>query len=80
MGGETPPPEDYKKRTFQHLEYNVNVDTDKCVGCGECVDVCPVEVYEIKDGKSEPVNSEECLGCESCVEVCETSAITVEEA
>ncbi|WP_419008701.1 ferredoxin, partial [Desulfovibrio sp.] len=56
------------------------VDTDKCVGCGECVDVCPVEVYEIKDGKSEPVNSEECLGCESCVEVCETSAITVEEA
>ena len=56
------------------MGYNVNVDTDKCVG------VCPVEVYEIKDGKSEPVNSEECLGCESCVEVCETSAITVEEA
>ena len=51
------------------MGYNVNVDTDKCVGCGECVDVCPVEVYEIKDGKSE-----------SCVEVCETSAITVEEA
>ena len=62
------------------MGYNVNGDTDKCVGCGECVDVCPVEVYEIKDGKSEPVNSEECLGCESCVEVCETSAITVEEA
>ena len=84
FGWEPLPPEDYKKRTFQHLEdtmgYNVNVDTDKCVGCGECVDVCPVEVYEIKDGKSEPVNSEERLGCESCVEVCETSAITVEEA
>ena len=84
FGWEPLPPEDYKKRTFQHLEdtmgYNVNVDTDKCVGCGECVDVCPVEVYEIKDGKSEPVNSEECLGCESCVEVCETSSITVEEA
>ena len=62
------------------MGYNVSVDNDKCVGCGECVDVCPVEVYEIKDGKSEPVNAEECLGCESCVEVCETSAITVEEA
>lgn len=61
------------------MGYNVNVDADKCVGCGECVDVCPVEVCEIKDGKSEPVNAEECLGCESCVEVCETSAITVEE-
>lgn len=43
------------------MGYNVNVDVDKCVGCGECVDVCPVEVYEIKDGKSEAVNAEECL-------------------
>ena len=32
------------------MGYNVSVDNDKCVGCGECVDVCPVEVYEIKDG------------------------------
>ena len=62
------------------MAYNVTVNTDKCVGCGECVDVCPVEVYELKDGKSEPVNYEECLGCESCVEVCESDAITVEEA
>lgn len=28
------------------MGYNVTVDVDKCVGCGECVDVCPVEVYE----------------------------------
>jgi NAD-dependent dihydropyrimidine dehydrogenase PreA subunit len=55
------------------------VDTDKCTGCGECVDVCPVEVYELQDGKSAPANDDECLGCESCVEVCEHGAITVEE-
>jgi NAD-dependent dihydropyrimidine dehydrogenase PreA subunit len=61
------------------MGYTVTVDMDKCVGCGECVDVCPVEVYEIKDGKSEPANAEECLGCESCVEVCESNAINVEE-
>ena len=72
-----------KKRNTKFLEetmgYNVTVDTDKCVGCGECVDVCPVEVYQMKDGKSDPVNADECLGCESCVEVCESNAITVEE-
>ena len=62
------------------MAYNVNVDQDKCVGCGECVDVCPVEVYVLKDGKSEPENSEECLGCLSCTEVCESGAIQVEEA
>ena len=61
------------------MGWNVTVDTDKCTGCGECVDVCPVEVYEIQDGKSVVVNEEECLGCESCVEVCESNAITVEE-
>jgi NAD-dependent dihydropyrimidine dehydrogenase PreA subunit len=43
------------------------------------VDVCPVEVFEMQDGKSVPVNAEECLGCESCIEVCEENAIVVEE-
>ena len=61
------------------MAWNVMIDTDKSTGCGECVDVCPVEVYELQDGKSVPVNAEECLGCESCVEVCEASAVTVEE-
>ncbi|MGD8777239.1 MAG: 4Fe-4S binding protein, partial [Syntrophobacterales bacterium] len=45
----------------------------------ECVEVCPVDVFEMVDGKADPVNAEECLGCESCVEVCEFEAITVEE-
>jgi len=59
--------------------YNVEVNAEKCVGCGECVEVCPVEVFELQDEKSVPVYAEECLGCESCIEVCEEGAITVEE-
>lgn len=55
------------------------VDEEKCEGCGECVDVCPTEVFEMVDDKSNPVNADECLGCESCIEVCEPGAITVEE-
>ena len=61
------------------MAFNPAVDEDKCQGCEECVDVCPVEVFEMVDGKSSPVNAEECLGCESCIEVCEPGAITVEE-
>jgi len=61
------------------MSWNVTVDTDKCTGDGECVDICPVEVYEIQDGKANPVNAEECLGCESCIEVCESNAIVIEE-
>jgi NAD-dependent dihydropyrimidine dehydrogenase PreA subunit len=59
--------------------YNVEVDKEKCIGCEECVNICPVDVYEMKDEKSFPVNAEECIGCESCVEVCEQEAITVTE-
>jgi NAD-dependent dihydropyrimidine dehydrogenase PreA subunit len=61
------------------MGYKPEVDEEKCVGCGECVDVCPVDVYEMQDDKSVPVNAEECIGCESCVEVCEQDAITVTE-
>lgn len=61
------------------MGYEVVVDQEKCVGCEECVEVCPVDVYEMEDEKSVPVNAEECLGCESCVEVCESEAITVTE-
>jgi NAD-dependent dihydropyrimidine dehydrogenase PreA subunit len=61
------------------MAFNPTVEEEKCAGCEECVDVCPVEVFEMQDGKSVPVNAEECLGCESCVEVCSEGAITVEE-
>ena len=61
------------------MGYDVVVDNDKCEGCEECVEVCPVDVYEMKDGKSVPVNAEECLGCESCIEVCDQEAIVITE-
>jgi len=57
----------------------VKVDLEKCDGCGTCVDVCPVEVFEIKDGKSIPVKQEECLVCRACEVQCPNSAIQVTE-
>jgi len=59
--------------------YTIEIDVEKCIGRGDCVDVCPVDVYEMQDEKSVPVNAEECIGCESCVEACEQEAITVTE-
>ena len=61
------------------MAYKLEVDAEKCVGCGECVEICPVDVYEIQDEKSVVVNEGECVGCESCLEVCEEDAITIEE-
>jgi len=59
--------------------WKVAVNKDKWTGDAECVDVCPVDVYELVEGRAEPVSEDDCLGCESCVEACDFDAITVEE-
>jgi len=59
--------------------WQVTIDKEKCTGDEEWVDICPMDVLEMVDGKAEVVNEEECEGCESCVEVCEVDAIVVEE-
>ena len=61
------------------MAFQVEVDAEKCIGDEECVEVCPVDVFEMKNDKAVVANGEECLGCESCIEVCEQDAITVTE-
>ena len=53
------------------------VDESKCTGCGNCVEVCPSEVFEMKDEKSKVVRPEECVECETCVSECAEEAITL---
>ncbi len=59
--------------------YKIDLNKEDCIGCGECVDICPEEVYELQDEKSIIINEEGCVGCESCVEVCEEDAIKISE-
>jgi NAD-dependent dihydropyrimidine dehydrogenase PreA subunit len=65
-------------KTFESEELGVKIeiDYDKCTGSGECVDVCPADVYELVDGKATAPNINECTECCSCVENCPTDAIT----
>jgi NAD-dependent dihydropyrimidine dehydrogenase PreA subunit len=57
----------------------IQVDVEKCTGCGTCVDVCPVGVYELQNEKSVPVNIEDCLICRACEMQCPEGAIQVIE-
>jgi len=59
--------------------YMVNVNSDKCTGCEECVGICPNEVFQMTDGKSDPYQGAECVFCESCLGVCPSEAITINE-
>jgi len=50
------------------------VNRDYCVGCGDCVDVCPYRAISLVDNKAEIVEAV-CKGCGCCVAVCNSGAI-----
>jgi ferredoxin len=53
------------------------IDLDKCAASGECIDVCPSEAIEIKDGKA-VVDADLCADCGVCEDSCPNEAITIE--
>lgn len=50
------------------------VNAPLCVGCGICVNVCPVGAIALNGGTAQ-VNETVCTGCGTCVESCPTSAM-----
>jgi NAD-dependent dihydropyrimidine dehydrogenase PreA subunit len=62
-------------KEWKSADWTIKIDYDKCVGAGECVDICPSEVFELVNGKSTPPNIDDCVECCSCVEVCPEDAI-----
>lgn len=56
----------------------VSVDSENCVGCGECAKSCPAQLFVLDSGKAE-VGDGECMGCQTCTIVCPVGVITVQE-
>ncbi|HUN55018.1 MAG TPA: electron transfer flavoprotein subunit alpha [Smithella sp.] len=53
----------------------LEVDNDKCVGCGNCVDVCPFGALSL-DGDKVVVN-DKCTDCGACIDACPTMALSL---
>ena len=65
---------------------NLTFQTDKCKGCGLCVNVCPKNVLTLATDKInlkghhpvEAKNIESCIGCGFCATMCPDCIIKVE--
>lgn len=56
----------------------MNVDKDKCIGCGLCVKDCFVRDIELIDGKAK-INNVTCFKCGHCIAVCPKGAVSTDE-
>jgi pyruvate formate lyase activating enzyme len=48
-------------------------NSEKCAGCGKCIQVCPGKAIRIADGKAQ-TDSEKCNFCGECVKICGAGA------
>ena len=67
---------------MENLRYLENVSTlalneDLCIGCRLCTQVCPHQVFEMRDSKAEITDLDACMECGACVNNCPSNAIEV---
>lgn len=57
----------------------IQIDKEKCNGCGLCVSACHEGAIGLVDGKAELLRDDYCDGLGNCLPVCPTGAISFEE-
>jgi len=67
---------------MSELRYLENVSTlqldqEKCIGCGMCAVVCPHGVFEIEEHKAQVVDLDTCIECGACAGNCPVEALQV---
>lgn len=56
--------------------------TDDCMGCGGCLEVCPVEAIAIKSSHGYAqcfIDKRVCINCKACIETFECPAAAIKE-
>ncbi len=51
-------------------------DPGKCIGCGDCAEICPADAVEVRDGRAW-FDHEACEGCAECITTCTEGALDI---
>ncbi len=61
---------------------SLKIDSQLCegeAGCHRCVDICPVDAFEVEGEKIVTIfdNEDECTFCNMCIQECPKAAVEV---
>jgi NAD-dependent dihydropyrimidine dehydrogenase PreA subunit len=56
----------------------LELDQERCVGCGMCLEVCPHAVFTLRGGIAEMGHRDACMECGACSKNCPAGAIRVQ--
>jgi len=52
-------------------------EADKCVGCSDCVNLCPAKILELKNRLPILIDKDKCISCFCCQELCPKAAVKI---
>lgn len=61
----------------KNIQTAFTVDEELCIGCGICVDACPMKILEIEDDICIMTDGLKCLECGTCIRECPQDAIVI---
>lgn len=53
----------------------MKINQDKCIGCGQCLDVCDFNAIKSNGDYTMETIEENCVDCGCCLNVCPNDAI-----
>jgi len=59
------------------LEHGIHLNERACIDCGECISICPNEVFSFNPDWKLVLTEELCVLCGKCVDVCPRQALTL---
>ena len=66
-------------RNFRYIPgvSTLKLDEEQCVGCGQCAEVCPHRILEVRERKAAILDFDACIECGACALNCPTGALSV---
>jgi NAD-dependent dihydropyrimidine dehydrogenase PreA subunit len=65
------------RMTYLKNGETLTLNPELCNGCRECIEVCPHEVFAMRDGKAVIEDREACMECGACMMNCSAGAVKV---